>query len=40
MLWEPSSGLAVSADWLGAGTLVAAILSAQQLCQAMIDGDC
>ena len=36
MLWEPSSGLAVSADWLGAGTVVAAILSAQQLCQAMI----
>ena len=40
MLWEPSSGLAVSADWLGAGTVVAAILSAQQLCQAvMVDGD-
>ena len=40
MLWEPSNGLAVSADWLGAGTVVSAVLSAQQLCQAMIDGDC
>ena len=40
MLWEPSSGLAVSADWLGAGTIVSAIFSAQQLCQAMIvDGN-
>ena len=40
MFWEPSSGLAVSADWLGAGTIVSAILSAQQLCQAvMVDGD-
>jgi renalase len=40
MLWEPSNGLAVSADWLGSGTVVAAMLSAQQLSQAMIDGDC
>ena len=36
MLWEPSSGLAVSADWLGAGTIVSAIFSAQQLCQAIM----
>ncbi|HAW14930.1 MAG TPA: hypothetical protein DCW37_06990 [Cellvibrionales bacterium] len=40
MLWDPSSGLAVSADWLGAGTIVSAIHSAQQLCQAMmVDGN-
>ena len=36
MLWEPSSGLAVSADWLGAGTVAAAMLSAQQLSQAIM----
>ncbi len=36
MLWEPSSGLAVSADWLGSGTVVAAMLSAQQLSRAIM----
>ena len=36
MLWDPSSGLAVSADWLGAGTIVSAIHSAQQLSQAIM----
>ena len=37
MLWDKESGLAVAADWLGGGTVVSAVLSAQQLCQAMID---
>lgn len=39
MLWHKENGLAVAADWLGAGTVVSAILSAQQLCQAMIIDD-
>lgn len=39
MLWHKESGLGVASDWLSAGTVVSAILSAQQLCQAIIADD-